>query len=224
MESIIQDVKSGGIVSAYIKAPFDEGKEELEKNGYKIISLEQNAKLRMQEGRGAFVSQNGNWVREGVLYVPNKGIFLTKNSPIMENAKEATNIERNRTGYLKKENEFRLTEEQVEKALEDSIEICDEPIPTNRFGDEMTIYAFGNSAKDYGLFLREGGIMEFIPFIQDIENPPYARQVRFCELGKNFKSCMDSTGFIRKLSYCDIVRGVREDSKSGSGIEKILKQ
>ena len=51
------DVK-GNLESAYEEAPFDEAKKELESQGYRIISLEENARLRMQEGKNAFISQN----------------------------------------------------------------------------------------------------------------------------------------------------------------------
>src|SRR3989344_6817934 len=91
------DIKPRGIASAVCYAPFDEAKQALEEQRYKIISLQDNAKLRIQEGKNHDVSQHGNWTREGVIYVPipSKGIFLTKNSPIMANAEEATNCHRN---------------------------------------------------------------------------------------------------------------------------------
>ncbi len=63
----------------YAEAPFAEAKEALEDNGYRIISLEENAILRMQEGKSSFVSQYGNRTKEGIIYLPNGKIFLTKN-------------------------------------------------------------------------------------------------------------------------------------------------
>jgi len=64
-----------GMKSAYVAAPFDQAKEALENEGYEMISLEQMAQLRIQEGKDSFVSKNGNWTKEGFLYVPKKGIF-----------------------------------------------------------------------------------------------------------------------------------------------------
>ncbi|MEK6872635.1 MAG: hypothetical protein AABW90_01320, partial [Nanoarchaeota archaeon] len=119
---IVKDVTSGELLSAYVEAPFDKGKEALEKEGYEIISLEENARLRMQVGYKSPVTINGNWVREAIIYVPNKGAFLTKRSPIMENAKEATDCHRKGIEYF-------LTDEQVEKALENAVEIITEVIP-----------------------------------------------------------------------------------------------
>ena len=40
------DVK-GKLESAYVEAPFDKAKKKLESRGYRIISLEENARLRM---------------------------------------------------------------------------------------------------------------------------------------------------------------------------------
>nr|MBA4405063.1 hypothetical protein [Nanoarchaeum sp.] len=67
---INHDIKPTGIASAYVEAPFDIALEELEEAGYKPISLEQNARLRIQQGKGADVSRKGNWTREGFIYIP----------------------------------------------------------------------------------------------------------------------------------------------------------
>jgi len=53
---------------------------------------------------------------------------LTKNSPIIDNAREATKCHRNG-------NEFYLNKEQVEEALENSVEIKNQNIPTNKLGE-----------------------------------------------------------------------------------------
>jgi len=60
--------------SVVITAPFDEAKQQLESQGYRIISLEENARLRMLEGANADVSINGNWVMESI-YVPGKELI-----------------------------------------------------------------------------------------------------------------------------------------------------
>jgi hypothetical protein len=200
MANLIQDIKPRGIASAYVDAPFDEGKTELESNGYSIISLEENAKLRMQEGRNSDVSRNGNWVREGVLYVPSKGKFLTKNSPIMANAKEATECHRNGT-------EFYLTDEQVERSLDGAVMLDEKDIPTNRFGEHVaTVYAFGDNAKDYGEFLKEVGIDEMPVYLANNEDKLFARQLWFRSLDNRSVLVGDS----RSLG-CDYrVRGVRK--------------
>ncbi len=183
---LIQDIK-GKIQSAYAKAPFDKGKEILETAGYKILSLEEMAKLRMQEGKDAYISQSGNWTREGILYVPKKGVFLTKNSPIINFAKRATECE--------KDHRF-FTLFQPEEFLSDSIELKREEIPTTEFGNNpVTSYAFGNSAKDYGLFLKDAGIsnmpIEVYSLDQFDEHEPFSRQVWFRQLGHEKKDLDD---------------------------------
>ena len=194
------DVKPALIYSACIDAPFDEGKEALEQKDYSIISLEENAALRRQQGKESPVSKNGNWVREGVIYVQNKGTFLTKSSPIMANPKEATACNRKGQWYY-------LTDKQVEESLEGSIMFPKErELPTDRLGEiELTSYAFGNEAKDYGLFLKDAGIKELSILLANIEETPFAVQLWFRGLGD--RSELDGNG--RGLDGNYRVRGVR---------------
>ncbi len=203
MVGIYVDIKSRGTASAYVVAPFDVGKEALAKEGYRIISLQENARLRMQEGKDAFVSQNGNWVREGVVYVPNKGMFLTKNSPIMANAKQATDCHR-------KGQDFYLTAEQVEQSLADSVELIRENIPTNRFAEnKITVYAFGEDAQKYGDFLKEAKINEMPIWLADMQDKPFVRQMWFRYRG------WSELGGSWDLGYDNRVRGV-QDSAEGT--------
>jgi hypothetical protein len=203
MINLTIDVKPRGIVSAYVEAPFDKAKKALEKEAYKIISLEQNAQLSMQEGKDSFISRNGNCTREGVIYVPKKGIFLTKNSPIMVNPKEATECQRNGK-------EFYLNKEQVEKALADSVELSGKPIPTSRFNDDkITVFAFGNTAKEYGEFLKEAGINEMPIYVANVKKNPFVRQM--WPLGLGGRSVL--IGSSRSLCYGSRVRGVREGAE-----------
>ena len=62
------DVKPMQVDSAYVEAPFDKAKVELEGKGFRVISAAENAMLRIQEGKDAFISRNGNWTREGFLF------------------------------------------------------------------------------------------------------------------------------------------------------------
>ena len=196
------DVKPRGIASAYVDAPFDKGKEALESHGYNVISLEQNARLRMQEGKDFYVSRNGNWVREGVICVPKKGKFLTKVSPIMTKPKEATNCQRNGRNFY-------LTDEQVKQALENSVLLSANSVPTNRFGEcDTTVYAFGNSAEDYGNFLRDTGIKEMPIWTTGLQEKPFVRQQWFD--GLDSRSVFDSC---RNLGYNSRVRGINIDSE-----------
>lgn len=213
MGEIIYDIKPSKVASAYVKAPFDEGKETLEKNGFKIISLEQNARLRIQECKDISFLEHENYVMEGVIYVRGKGKILTKKSPIMENAVLA--VKRHREG-----GKFYLSKEQVEKALADSVTISKTSIPTNRFGEnEITNYAFGNIAKDYGLFLKDKGIKKMPIALSNLEDRSFAKQVWFC--GTNYKSSLSTIG--DGLSCGNRVRGIYEiESYSREQIKKAL--
>ncbi len=170
-QEIQVDIRPTGIESAIVCSQFDKAKEVLEGKGYKIISLKECAQLRIQRGANSPVSRKGNWVREGVIYVPKRGIFLTKFSPIMKNPREATQSHR-------KGREYFLTEEQVEQALTDSVKLLGEAIPTKRFGEnEITNYAFGEVAEQYGNFLHETGIKEMPVWLANLEDKPFARQM-----------------------------------------------
>jgi hypothetical protein len=213
--TIIQDVKPTGTDSAYVEKPFDEAKAELEANGYNIISLEQFAKLRIAQGKDSHVANYGSYVKEGFLYVPQKGIFLVRNSPILANAKEATACHRKRE-------EFYLTQEQVEESLANSVQFKDaSSTPTNRFAeDERTAFAFGETAGKYGEFLKESGIIEMPVYLSNIEKKPFARQAWLHRLGAGCRSGLYGDG--GDLSYDVAVRGVRNvEPRSGETVSAI---
>jgi len=207
--AIIQDVKPEGMDSVYVERPFDEAKKELEDNGYHIVSLEEFAKLRIAKGKEHHVSNYGSYAKEGFLYVPQKGIFLVKDSPILTNAKKATECHR-------KGKEFYLINEQVEEALANSVQFKNsKSIPTNRFAeDERTAFAFGETAKDYGQFLKEAGIKKMPVYLANLENKSFARQAWLGRLDFDFRSGL--YGNYRGL-HCNLaVRGVRSvEPRSG---------
>ena len=181
----------------------------MENKGYRIISLEENAKLRIQQGKGSYISKNGNRTREAVIYLPDKRIILTKNSPIMENPKEATTAYRNG-------NEYFFTNEQVEQALQDSVSLSGKAIPTNDFkNNEITNFAFGDIAENYGLFLKNAGINKMPVYLANVSNKPFARQMWFWYLDGNSELNGDSRG----LYDLGRMRGVSEKtSEAGSEI------
>lgn len=207
MEVNIDIKKPGALVSAYVESPFDEGKEVLEKERYKIISLRDNAMLRIQEGKDSFVSKNGNYTIEDLIYTPQKGIYLTKKPSIMQNAKEATEGHRNGKEYY-------LTSNQLEEALSDSILMPNKAIPTNRFKEEeLTVYAFENYAEQYGYFLREEvGINKLEICLTNAKEKPFARKMWF------FKLSLISgfNGLDNRLHKNNMIRAI----KSAEDIEK----
>lgn len=206
---VVDEVTSGGIESICVSAPLDKAISYFEKKGYNLISLRDNAILRMQEGVNSFVSRNGNFTREGILYDPRKGTFITKISPLIEHAEEAIQEQRGRVEYY-------LTDEQVEEALENAVQIKQRSsnfIPTNRFGCySITARVFGDIAKEYGNFLREAGIKEMpcVPY-HDKGIMDYARQMWFAPVSSNGRSELGpSPSRMPRVSYKNKIRGVKK--------------
>jgi len=199
MKKIIKDVNLEKIRSVYIETSFDKGIKKLKEKGYELISLKENAKLRMQENDD-FVSEEGNWVKEDLIYVPKKGFFLTKISPINENPEIAT-----KEHGLEKE--FYLTSEQVKKSLEDAIRINTQKIfSKDIWENKITTYVFGKNAEEYGKFLIRLGINGIIiDFPQTKGEKAFAGKIWFggCRYGSKFNCCND-------LSYkYGVVRGIK---------------
>ena len=196
------DIKPTRTTSAYVVAPYDRARQTLTEAGYKEIDLQKNARLRMQQGKDAFVSRNGNWVKEDVIYVPNKGKLLTKVSHISSDPKQATDCHRNGE-------DFYLTPEQVEESLADSVLLSVKEVPTNRFADcDITVYAFGEDAQKYGEFLRDVGIKAMPIWTTDFQEKPFARKLWF----SSFDGRSDLGGCSRDLNY-GRARGVYESAE-----------
>ena len=199
MSKVTNDIRPRGTDSAYVVSPFDVGKKELESEKYRIISLEENAQLRINEGPNAYVSQNGNWTREGVLYMPDKRILLTKNSPIMASSVEATQAHREGRDFY--------VGDELDEALADSIALRGGNIPTKRFGeDARTRFMFGDGAEKYGDFLSEQGITEMPIYIGETGSDPFVRPVGLFSLG-----CRSGFGGGNGgLGTANRIRGVRD--------------
>ncbi|MBS3091816.1 hypothetical protein J4466_00195 [Candidatus Pacearchaeota archaeon] len=219
------DIVPSKLQSGIVYAPFDLAQAELESENYDIISLPVNVEQRMIQGKQHNVSTKGNYVREGVLYIPRKGTKLVRNSPILYSAEEATQAHRD----IK---EFYPSKEAIEKALADSVDfpLHNIGIPTNRFNEEaLTIWAFGagdsDKAQAYGNWLRNGEpeIMKMPVWAVDKDyvnkqNYPFARQLWFSRLDS--RSVLN--GGSRDLHSGDRVRGVREVSAEGAS-QKVSK-
>ena len=238
------DVNLGGrVLSAYVKTEDNHhnvgaSHEILVKRGYRLISLEEAAILRilgganiggsLSEDRFPSVSDGVCATKEAFVYVPDKGLFLTRNSPLVEEPKEIAKTYR--TDYKE---EYYLTDEQVEKALTDAVKISDKPergiipIPTKRFAEcEIATWVFGGAAENYGNLLSYCGInaMPIYWTKQQHVDKPFARQVTFCDLwiplmGEKEGYSSLSARFIPKL------RGIKiQDAESWLGrlVDRII--
>ena len=182
--------------------PFDKALVALPKD-FTVGSMRTNALARIQAGKDADISQNGNYTREGWVYTPNtEGAYLVRDSPILDNPTEATEAHRNG-------NEFYLGKEFT---LENGILVPynQKPIHTNRFGEEeITSFIFEDQAEAYGQFLKEAGIDEMPVYLigknhVDRQKQQFARQNWFNGLG--VRSGLN--GSYRSLNYNIGVFGV----------------
>ena len=173
------------VTSAISYGKFSSLLNEFRRQQFALISLKENAELRIHKGKNSAESWTGNYVREGFLYIPHKGIFLVKNSPINDHVNQADDA--NMMGF-----EYGITMEDAEKALQDSVhipydtqEIAIEDLPDNPIAG----FAFGEAVAEYALFLKEADITKWPIWIipkglVDTQPHPFVRQVIF--------RCMDN--------------------------------
>src|SRR3989338_3508194 len=217
----IEDIKPAGIASDVWVGSYDEAKQDIERCGFREIDLAVNAKLRREQGKGAYVSKNGNWTSADFLILPGKNSRLTRSSVISAFAKQATEASRTGEFYL----DTSELKEAYEKALEDSVEIDATRINTHRFNkSKIATYAFGTTcgenieqdkedARLYGEFLSD--IISEMPIIlPNSESKPFARKVWFRWLGVSWSALGGDHGDL----YGDDsrVRGVCEKSAEGT--------
>ncbi len=228
MIQTINDVSLGDKVSScYVNndslfGTFDVGLELLDSRGYEVISLEETAILRMIGGvnfrdwsKDTYPSVSGRdcITKEAWVYVPEKGFFITKDSPIIQNPKEASEAQR-----YGSEREYLLTFEQIEKALTNAIKVSDFVVPTDKFGEsEIANYCFGGSAEAYGWFLKEAGINLMPidpPRIENLERP-FARQVQFNQLYVPVINGMPGYSGLSSSKGDQFLRGIKIEQKNG---------
>ncbi|MDD5651029.1 MAG: hypothetical protein PHF86_11540 [Candidatus Nanoarchaeia archaeon] len=180
MTNLTIDSKLDEKDSAYVSSIFYEGKELLEKEGDHIISLEENARLRIQEGKNSSVSRHGNWTKAGLIYFPRAAFLVKESFPIMRDARTAyfsyMNIGNHDGGH------YYLNNYQLREALIGSIEIPAqlESISCDQFGEnKITQFLFGEYAKAYGKFLQESGIKEMPIKLCNLESEYFSSSKNF---------------------------------------------
>ena len=228
MAKIMHDVGGleSGIRSSCIFGPYDRAIFNVNTMLSRATSLRENIVLRMLYGKDANVTQNGNYVREGFIYIPRKGIFITRCSPILAYAERATEMHRGNK-------EFYIDDWMAEEATASGIcvRVPDKRtilIPVNRLADEeITAFVFGKEAKAYGEFLKRCGVEELpiwtveaerdvnnLPiWTSEAEDKPFARQLWFYGLMYNGRSGLG--GNDRCLHYGNAVRAVPDGDSLG---------
>ena len=218
--------RESGIRSSCIMGPYDQALFDINSLLNRAITLREDAFQRIHFGKESRATQNGNYVREGFVYIPKKGIFITRCSPILAYAERATEMHRrNKEFYI----EDWMAEEATAKKV--SVQVPDQRqtlIPTNRLAEEeITAFAFGSMAERYGKFLLECGVKELplwtvettcysnnLPWwTSEAENRPFARQLWFYGLMYNGRSGLG--GNDRCLHYGNAVRAVPDEDSLG---------
>lgn len=196
---VIQDIDSEKFYSGYINVGFNIGKSSLENKGYRIVSLEDYANIRLKYSKTNESVLKGCRVSEGVITLPDKKRYLTKTSPIMRDPEKFTRLSR--------KNDFLfLSKEELEYALQNYCEIKENNIPTNRFKEsELMNFCFGTHSKEYGEYLKEHGISFLSLYYGDKLDKPYISQAWLCGLENNSLIVCDEDF----LYYPQNIRGIR---------------
>ncbi len=158
------DIQNLGSIS-YVAAPFDQSMDIFKEKGLTLISARDLAYARIRDAesngvKNSSLCQNGSWIKEGVLYVPNgkNNLFLLRDSLVLKNPAEATDAHRN-------SKEYKISEKAVKKHVKESgkknvlaLKSLD-AVPTNRFGEDgLTLWLFDDIAGEYGKLLSDSGI------------------------------------------------------------------
>ncbi|MBN2051904.1 hypothetical protein JW756_00190 [Candidatus Woesearchaeota archaeon] len=206
----------------YVAAPFDDEMKLFEKEGLKLISAKELAHARMKLGKENSVSQNGSWIREGGLYVPERlagkaSIVLLRDSLVLENPESAVAAHRKgKEASIDDDKAISVLEEAKKDSKNYHILESTQAIPTNGFGENSTAdFLFGKHAKDYGLFLKDARIGA-VPLYFDGNDRinsqgPYVSQLWLGRLGSDsiiFGDC-------RSLKGSSRARGVQLAAEGG---------
>lgn len=200
------------------KAPFYRAYKILSSINAEIISARdlQYARMQVKDGLENSLSKLGSVIREGVVYLFNRGIILLKSPPILQSlsiAKEATHSHKVWQDFAIDE---KLAGEYWEKAHDskntDALILKDRrPIPTNKFGeDERPLWLFEDKAKDIGDFLHDKNIKEFSLFFDSEDHinkhsMSYANQLWLLLVGTK----TGAAGYFEHLDSPDcLVRGL----------------
>lgn len=182
-----------GLGSIYYSddSAFNTASKQVLSKSKELISLRDLAYARIKSGKKSSLSQNGSYVREGILFLPfaeNRRLLLRK-SLVLQHSFSAVNAhEKNREYFLPKNFNVESYLEQIGK---DNYQIVTyTQIPTNRFGeDKITVWAFQDQAEEYGRFLRSTWMISawYInthtdnKYI-DMQSKPFANQLYFHDI------------------------------------------
>jgi len=215
------EVKGLGIVHK-VNMPFDEALKIIRRARGRVILARDLVYGRAKKGRNSSLCNIGSYVKEGVLYIPDKTIFI-KNSPLLNQRLAGKAVQAHRKGK-----EFYVDElvkkyqEQVNqdknKQLEKRKTLAINKrgsfnIPTNRFKDEeLTLWLFKDMAGQYGDFLRQNNIDEMPVYLSGNDKKSFANQLWFGDF--DFRSGLNCHS--RDIGYYNGVRWVLKQTNEAS--------
>lgn len=221
--------------AGFATAPFDRVLAELKRQKGRIGTLRDFAYARIKTGYDNALSRKGAYVGETFVYSPDfKAVLVRRElSPIIKDAKTATDCHRNRREFYIDSKPFLETAEEDKKLSPEkrrAIIISSEKhftIPTKDFGNrEETLWAFQDQAQPYGDYLRGFDIEEMLVYMvnSNVEKP-FARPAWLHMRGFDFGYGSGLSDYYRDLYYDCEVFGVREasaNSKGANDARKIL--
>ncbi len=188
IDAIVRDTSS-----AICYSPFDRAVKSLELFDYEVGFMVENVNLRIFKGMDCDFFNRGNITKESFIYIPNNnrfskyGKFLTKIPLILESKEEITRAHENFE-------ELYLSDEQVERALENAVFVEDMKFEVKKLNSySVTAEMFGDRCSYYGDFLLDCRINHIPMFTAKIKDKPYARPCFFGAVGnKDFPSQINS--------------------------------
>jgi hypothetical protein len=127
------------------KTSLSKGYNEMKKSGGDLLSLEDFATLRVLNGPNSNLCRKGSFVREGIIYFPNKQVFMVRDSSSYILALESRTI---------------LTDpDQLGLYFDSNIELTsNEFLLSNFLNSDLGKFMFGEALVDYSNLLSMFGI------------------------------------------------------------------
>ncbi len=186
------NIKDLGIIKLYTGESYDKKLDAVKSDGAKLISARDLAYARRQAGKNHSLCQNGSYVKEGSLFVPDGKVkrYFLRNSLVLRNPSNAVEQHRKNEEYFLKE-DFHVKKflEKLPKGAYLAVNNTSS-IPVTRYGeDERTVWLFGDQAQAYGTFLKDSGVSESNIFMNndnkyvDAQPKPFANQLWLGGLG-----------------------------------------
>jgi hypothetical protein len=200
MGKIEIDIHSRGKESCVYQSNCFNALKKLRKNNYEIISLEDVARLIMQEGENSRIANQRFYTREGI-FSTSEGLYLLKDSYILEHPKRATK-------YNLKNKNFTISEREKLEILENSLEIPKDIKPkiiNLEKGDILFNQIFSNYAIEFKNFLAKKGINNLDIRLPEKSKKPFISQIMFLGIKEGIYSA--EGGLDNKENYW---RGIKD--------------